>query len=251
MQWRYFKMVVIGVVALVGFGRVALAATCYYKSVDNNALGDNFYKAKICQQWLVNKWWEDFSFDKDDWDDGFGFDDPCNIAQPLARTFNALYLLLFSVSNPALSRNDRNGSFLRWAYNYSADGIDELDGRCGDDDGIRATTWWGGWIFVDYRTELYWPFFYDENVVERAGTIVHEARHAYGKGHDGGEGCKSGVSCDLRWESYGANYYHVMYLAWFRAAAVNTTSAMKDRARDGANYRLVNHFNIYPGFTIS
>jgi hypothetical protein len=39
-------------------------------------------------------------------------------------------------------------------------------------------------LFVPGRLELYLGFFYNEDVVTRAGTLVHESRHVGGKPHD-------------------------------------------------------------------
>jgi hypothetical protein len=205
----------------------------------------------VCNQAFIDQFWNHFNFDKDDWDEGFGYDDPCNVDQPLARTFNALYLLAYSAEDYARSTSDFSGNALRWAYPFSATAIDELDCRCGSGDknvGPRATTYWG--FFVDDRTVLKWPFFYDEVVVQRAGTIVHEARHADDKDHNGGSGCPRGKSCDTNWDYQGANMYQVLYLWWFRVDGTRTTTAMKNWARLEAQNIIDRGFNTNPGFVI-
>jgi hypothetical protein len=235
------------------FASVASADTCFYQPGNNNDSGDSFYIGSICEQRFIDQFWDHFDFDKGDWDDGFGFWDPCNVNKPLARTFNALYLLAYSAEDYALSTGDFSGNALRWGYPYSATKIDELDGRCGSGDknsGPRATTYWGGWIFVDDRTVLKWPFFYNETVVERAGTIVHESRHAAGKGHNGGSGCPRGTSCDSNWDYMGANAYHVLYLWWFYVDGTRTTTAMRNSAGCEAQRVADRGFNTSPGFTI-
>jgi hypothetical protein len=227
------------------------ADTCYYQPGDNNASGDTFYGVFTCDQRYIDQFWYHFHFDKGDWDDGFGYDDPCNLDQPLARTFNALYLLAYSAEDYARNTGDFSGNALRWAYPYAATVIDELDGRCGSGDrntGARATTYAGFW--VDDRTVLKWPFFYGENVIQRAGTIVHEARHAAGVRHNGGSDCPRGASCDTTWEYEGANMYQVLYLWWFRVAGTRTTAAMRDYAKIEAQRIIDTGFNTNPGYVI-
>jgi hypothetical protein len=229
----------------------AIAATCYYQPGDNNISGDNFYGSTICNQAYIDQFWKHFDFDKGDWDDGFGYEAPCDVNRPLARTFNALYLLAFSAEDYAKKIDDFSGNALRWGYPYAATHIDELDGRCGSGDknkGARATTTWGP--IVDNKTELYWPFFYGEVVSERAGTILHEARHAAGKGHNGGSGCPRGTSCDSSWGYEGANMYQVLYLWWFYLDGTRTTSGMKQFAKLEAQGIIDRGFNVNPGFVI-
>lgn len=247
-----FKSLIL-IISTIFIVTVVYAATCYYQPGNNNDSGDSFYKSYICNQSMVNQFWDHFSFDKDDWDNGFGYEDPCNINKPLARTFNALYLLAYSAEDYAKNTGDFSGNALRWGYPYSASKIDELDGRCGSGDkntGPRATSYWGGWIFVDDRTELKWPFFYNENVAERAGTIVHEARHADGKGHNAGSDCPRGASCDSEWTYYGGNTYQVLFLWWFYVDGTRTTTAMKDFAKIEAQSIIDRGFKNTPPYNL-
>lgn len=50
--------------------------------------------------------------------------------------------------------------------------------------------------------------------VNAASTIVHEARHQ-DKGHDGGDDCANGTSCDQRFIDDGANTWQVLWLVAF------------------------------------
>jgi len=245
------RMLLFTMIGVLSLGAPLYAATCFYQPGNNNDSGDNFYGPSMCNQPFIDAVWEHFDFDKGDWDDGFGWDEACNVDQPLARTFNALYLLAYSAEDYATSTSDFSGNALRWAYPYSASNIDELDGRCGSGDkntGARATTYRGP--TVDDRTVLKWPFFYGEVVVQRAGTILHEARHAAGKSHNGGSGCPRGKSCDTNWAYQGANMYQVLYLWWFRVDGTRTTSAMKNWARSEAQNIIDRGFNTNPGYVI-
>lgn len=229
----------------------ALAATCSYQPENNNDSGDNFYIGSVCNQASIKQFWNHFDFDKEDWDDGFGYEAACDVNRPLARTFNSLYLLAYSALDYAKSTSDFSGNALRWGYPYAATHIDELDGRCGSgnkNSGPRATTYWGAG--VDDRTVLKWPFFYNEVVVERAGTILHESRHAAGKSHDGGTGCPRTTSCDSSWNYKGANMYQVLYNWWFYVDGTRTTSGMKNYAKLEAQKIIDKGFNVNPGYVI-
>lgn len=225
--------------------------TCFWMPGDNNDSGDNFYGAFTCDQAYIDQFWDHFDFDKGDWDDGFGWEAACDLARPLARTFNALYLLAYSAEDYATSTSDFSGNALRWAYPYAATKIDELDGRCGSGSatsGARATTYTGA--FVDDRTVLKWPFFYGEVVVERAGTILHESRHAAGKGHNGGSSCPRKKSCDTNWAYKGANMYQVLYLWWFYVDGTRTTTGMRNYARQEGQRIIDRGFVTNPGYVI-
>ncbi len=230
--------------AMTAIPTAANAAMCSIKAewFDNAALGDSLYGRRVCNQSHISRFWRDFHFDKGDWDDGFGYYSVCNINSPLNRTFSALWLLLFSSPNPATAPSDFTGNFLRYAYNYSAREIDELDGRCGNRRtfGTVAQTVRGGW-WVDDRTELMSPFFYGKSVPERAGTIVHEARHADGWSHHSCS-CPRRTACDRSWFDYHANTYGILYMWWFIDSGVNTTSAMKRRAQYRVNNVLAEGF---------
>jgi hypothetical protein len=223
---------------------------CYWAPGDNDDSGDNFYGYHTCKQKYINQFWNHFDFDKGDWDNGFGFEAACDLNRPLARTFNALYLLAFSAEDYAKNPRDFSGNALRWGYPYSATMIDELDAECGTGNpatGFRALTYTG---FQDNRTVLQWPFFYGEIVIERAGTIVHEARHAGGREHNGGSHCPRLLSCDTNWGYEGANMYQALYLWWFYVAGTRTTTGMKDYARQEAQRIIDRAFVTNPGYVI-
>jgi hypothetical protein len=202
--------------------------------------GDNWYANRMNQWQAFFDWaWDAYDFDEGDWDDGFGFEDRWNRTKPLARTMAGLYCLVYS---PGSGNWDPNGNLLQMGWRYSSDKIDEVDGRCGDGSAF-ATTQTGG-LFVDEWTRLFMPFFYDQGVVLRAGTILHESRHAGGKGHNAGKN-------DTTWEYNGAWRWHVVWLWWFYVAAVGTTSAFKLQAKQKANSILASRFTTDPGFRIT
>jgi hypothetical protein len=206
---------------------------------DPGASGDNMYVPRSCYQPFIDFVWEAYDFDKGDWDDGFGWDQPCDVLRPLARTFNGLWCLEYSAPDWWNEGYDR--PIINWAGRYARENIDELDGRCGTITGPFATTQWG--LFIDNWTQLKLPFFFLSTVSMRAGTIIHEARHASWKGHDNDPD-------DSSWGYNGAWRYHVCWIAWFLNRCTNTSVAMKDAARQRANQILANNFTSDPGFRL-
>ena len=213
-------------------------ASCTVTVPDANVSGDALYGPRICSQPFIDWAWDAHDFDKGDWDEGFGWDDCCNISQPLARTFNAIWCLNYSASDYWNESYDLD--ILHWGRRFVREEIDELDGRCGDGTAY-ATTRTG--FLVDNWTQLYLGFFYSLSVAERAGTLVHEARHADGKGHNDGNN-------DSSWAYNGAWRWHVCWLAWFWATGTRTTSALRTKARQRANLILATRFTTPPGFTV-
>jgi hypothetical protein len=214
---------------------------CEYTVPNLTASGDGLYAARICNQPFIDWAWDIFDFDRDDWDEGFGWEAPCDISQPLARTFAAIWCLTYSAED---YRDEGDGrDILHWGGRYARSHIDELDGRCGPDDkSVVARTHSGG-LFVDEWTQLYMPFFYQRSVPERAGTLVHESRHAGGRPHDAG-------NLDSSWEYNGAWRWHVCWLAWFASTGRRTSTAMQLLARQRANIILTTGFVNPPGFTV-
>lgn len=226
-------------------------ADCYYIVPDKNASGDNHYGTKICNQDMIDYFWYNYGFsgNKKFWDDGFGYYDCCNTSKPLARTFNALWLLNYSAQD--YMNESWDAPCLNWACRYARREIDDLESKCGDGSAIASS--FSGW-FVNDRVELYLGFWYTEHVVERAGTILHEARHQGGKGHNSdlppGSVFGTGHHADSHWGYEGAWTYDALYLWWFYAEGVRTTSAIKERARQRGNLIIDNAFATHPGYSI-
>lgn len=226
----------------------AHADTCSYKTTDPALTGDAYYSLwNGCYDPLYSYFWNVYDFDGADWNEGFGYEDPCNIDLALGRTLNALSLLHFSSDLPDYTSSDGyNGTILEWAGIYAADNIDELDARCYGGFGVAAYTTWGP--IIDNRTKLYMTFFNDFNVAERAAIIIHEARHANGKPHKGSGCALGGDSCDPSWGYNGAYRYHVSWAAQFAYRALNVPAPVKQRLVDKANEIIDNSFTNHPGF---
>lgn len=227
-------------------------ANCTYTVPDMDASGDNYYGQFICDQTYISYFWKTYGMEgnKEYWDDGFGWEDPCNVRMPLGRMFNACYLLTYSAEDWGNDRYDTN--ILQWARRYVRENIEDVRSKCGD--GSAAATAFWGW-FTDDRVEIYLPFFYNSPVVERAATLLHESRHLGGKEHNAkfppgsvfGEG-EDGADSD--WEYSGAWMYDTLYLWWFYAQGARTTSAQRQRARQVGNVQMDNAFAKHPGRSI-
>lgn len=244
---------------LVFTSNTASAQVCR-SSVDVSQF-DDFYGALWgCQQWRINDMLSRFDMDKGDWDEGFGYENQCNDNLPLKRTFNALQVMAYATTNaPTCSQSSNNVGI--WAYCWAGNSIDELDADCSEKS--RATTSHGP--FIDSRTALHAPFFYNETVVERAATIFHEARHASGHCQHVSSGTclDGGSSCDPNWANgcvgfgsgsgLGANAFTVLYLHWFAISAQPswTNSTVRASAVAGANYFLSRRFQTDPCFRLN
>lgn len=108
--------------------------------------GDNFYGASICNQTYIDYFWNTYGFsgNKDYWEDAYNTD------KPLARTFNACYLLTYSAQDYA---NDAySGPMLNWARRYVRDNCDDLRSLCGDGSAI-ARSFRGAFVVTRPRTD--------------------------------------------------------------------------------------------------
>jgi hypothetical protein len=216
-------------------------ADCVWPRANSTSTGDTLYGPRICDQAFSDWAWDAFDFDKEDWDDGWGFENFCDYERPLGRTYGAIWCLTYSAGarpNPLI---DLKRPMTEWGWRYVQNSLDELDGRCTNGSYVAYTRWGGP--FVDNWTQLYLMFF-NESVVLRSGTLLHEARHAGGdKKHDVGND-------DSSWEYNGAWRWHVVWLWWFWDRGQSTSVAMRDLARQKANAILSSRFQKSPGFTI-
>jgi len=222
--------------------------SCSSTVPDKDASGDNFYGGVICNQTYVDYFWNTYGFagNQTYWDDGFGYEDPCNTDEPLARTFNACFLLTYSAQD--YENDGYEGKMLNWARRYVRENNNDLRALCGDGTAIAAA-------FAGDRIELYQGFWYSKDVPGRAETLVHESRHMGGKPHNatfptGSVFGAGGGGADSDWSYEGAWMYGALYLWWFFAEGARTTSALRERARQRGNLVIDNAFATHPGFNI-
>lgn len=294
-------------------------ADCTYRVPNLNASGDALYGPLICNQPFVDWAWEVHGFNGDYWQNGWGFDDVCNIRKPLARCLNAMWLLNYSAED--YMNEDWNSDALHWGPRYVREQFkryDDLRADCGDGSATAVTTgcqWtrqWQAWrctagyeetkrecrswfflfawichLYAEVKrwvcnafgwvTETFcalWygtlgggqnvtltiQFFYpagggNPDVISRAGTLIHEARHIGNKPHDaqfpaGSVYGAGGDGADSTWQYEGAWMFNALYLWWFYAAGTRTSIAMRQAAKQQANVILANAFATAPGFVV-
>jgi hypothetical protein len=302
-------------------------ADCTYTVPDLEATGDALYGPRICDQPFINWAWPTHGFKNSWWQDGWGYDDVCNIRKPLARCLNAMWLLTYSADD--YQNDDWGTDALHWGGRYVREQLkyyDDLRADCGDGGAVATTTgcqWsrqWNewrckagyeetkrecrtwhwlfswichlyaevknfvctlwGWVAVGACTLWYGTvgggqnvtlsllFFYptgtvgggalgggNRDVISRAGTLIHEARHIGNKPHNANFPAGSiygagGGGADSDWNYAGAWMYEVLYLWWFFAAGTRTSIAMRQSAKQEANVILTNAFSTSPGFLV-
>ncbi len=116
-------------------------ADCTYTVPDLNASGDTLYGSRICDQPLIDFVWYGHGFNGRYWQGGWGFDDCCNITKPLARAFNAMWLLNYSAQD--YMNEDWGSDILHWGPRYVREQLksyDDLRAQCGDGSAIAKTT---------------------------------------------------------------------------------------------------------------
>jgi hypothetical protein len=223
-------------------------------AADNNATtGDDWYQSwwRGNQPW-VDWLWSHYDFDPADWDNGFGYESVDNCNMPLCRTLNGLMALYGSDPVPITRTDDYSGSILHWGANFADANIDELDARCphGRPSASTQIPWLN--TFGDAWTQLYPNFFWGKWAAERAGTLVHEARHGSGAPHNAYDWeCGQGGSCDTNWEFNGANTYEILWNWWYWYQATNAPPGGKKRAKFAGNYDLANSFRDRPPYIIT
>lgn len=219
--------------------------TCARPATDNVTSGDDLYGARTCWQEFVDWAWQAYGFQNNYWDDGFGYEDPCNRDLPLNRTMNALWVLCYSAED--YNNDEYSNNCLHWARRYTWNQIDSLRSRCGDGSAIGEAS--------GSNVDLFLGFWYEYNVVSRAAILLHEARHIGGKSHNAqfpaGSVYGAGADgADSTWGFEGAWMYETLYLWWFFADGRRTTQALRDRARQEGNVNIDNAFATHPGFSI-
>lgn len=213
-------------------------ATCSASLPDLDASGDALYGRRVCRQPFVDWAWDAYELARGDWDRGFGHHAVCDVTRPLGRTLTAIWCLSYSAAD--WTRESYGSNILQWGGRFARNAIVELDARCGDGETLAATCGEPG---AQGRTELYLPFFYGQGVALRAGTLIHQARHADGRGHDRG-------ARDSSWEHDGPWRWQVAWLARFAEAGARSSPAQRAQARQRANNILNSRFERHPGFNV-
>jgi hypothetical protein len=116
-------------------------ADCTYSVPDLDGSGDTLYGPRICWQPFIDFAWKSHGFNGDYWQGGWGYDDCCNIRKPLARAFNAMWLLNYSADD--YMNEDWGSDALHWGPRYVREQMksyDDLRAQCGDGSAVAKTT---------------------------------------------------------------------------------------------------------------
>lgn len=183
----------------------------------------------------------------------------CDTTLPLARTVNAFWLLNFSAED--FDNDNWSGDVLHWARSFVRFQMGRSDGVrpvCGDGTFVALTRRSTSVFSTSWSFELAKIFFYDTDVVGRAGTLLHEARHRSGKSHNAPFPAGSvflnpnnpmARNGDSTWAFDGAWKYHAAYLSAFYTDGRRTSVALRRSALQRANIIVDNAFATHPGFT--
>lgn len=198
--------------------------------------GDDFYHHNNwdwCRQDFLNDTADFWGMNSKHWDDGFGWNDACNMDKPFARTLVSTVAMLTAHPTPATKRNDWDGGILRASYGWASTRTN-LRADCYEN-GVIATSKSGKRVDLhllsDHPGEDYaMAFFHGHSVPERAAIIVHEARHKKGPGHDS-------QGRDDSWEQEGAFRYEAEWLRQYASVGnpATTTRDLRCMAQDASN----------------
>jgi len=227
-----------------------------YTNQELLATGDLSTGIAMCDQDFIDWAWDGYGFKKDKWDDGKGHAAPCDVTKPLGRVLNTIHMLTYT--NPISGPHDRSTDpLIRWAFRYARKEIDDFRARCIDvapltggngepsggtialyqnRPGPDRVYWYmaAAYRLIEEPSGLgYWSVNNSPWVVDRAGFLIHEARHA-DKGHNGGSDCTARGSCDKGWNYDGAVTWEVSLLQNYWATGMNGTPAQYTRARTNA-----------------
>lgn len=114
---------------------------CVYSVPDLDASGDALYGPRICNQPFIDYAWDDHGFNSTYWQGGWGFSDPCNVTKPLARAFNAMWLLAYSAQD--WQNEDWGSDALHWGPRFVREQLskyDDLRAQCGDGTAVAVTS---------------------------------------------------------------------------------------------------------------
>lgn len=115
-------------------------ADCTYTVPDLTISGDVLYGPRACYQPFIDYAWVGHGFNNTYWQDGWGFDDPCNIRKPVSRVLAGIWLLNYSAEN--FQNEDWNSPILNWAPRYAREQLksyNDLRASCGTSPIARTT----------------------------------------------------------------------------------------------------------------
>src|SRR5262245_26892169 len=103
MKRHILGFVALAALTLASSGASAQPMTCG-EPTNFQQTADAHYAAMWGCRWEFLEFYvRAFEMDESSWNEGFGWEEPCDLSKPLARTFNALHALYYSAENPRRS----------------------------------------------------------------------------------------------------------------------------------------------------
>lgn len=219
--------------------------------IDSLIYWNSWLGVESCGQ-LHSRYDSEVIFQNNTWDEGFGWNDPCNATKPMKRAINSFWVIEHA-SDTMNAPGDYSGGVIHWAWDYIKAKTPEFEGSCSSS-AIAATNTNGFcfWPFCgDERIRLMLPF-WDQNVATRAGTLIHEARHAGGYDHNASDSsCPREGSCDTSYSYRGANTLQVQWLAQYYRSGNASNYAARSAALGRANHILRRGYATCPNVQLN
>jgi len=203
-----------------------------------------------CQA-LIDTHWPRFQMQRVHWNEGWGFDDACNVTLPLNRTLRALEAIRISgfpfdtletkLVPEGISGLEDEFFYLRAANKTLGIGIEVLKSTCSGERNQAATH--DDW---SHDVTLFLKVF-DSPVTKLADTLVHESIH-YWKPHNGGSRCAKQMSCDSSYEYAGANAHQLSWAWSYSQIGAKTNKFLRTTALERAKTIANTAFVTAPDF---
>lgn len=206
--------------------------------------------------------WSKFGMEKSYWNEGWGFDDACNIMLPLNRALRALEAVkvsatpsgngLFTWMMGEFSPPTNEFVYLQAAYERIDTASDHIRAGCARVKDSEPTGDVQAYFHTSdhllevnkVRTITLFLSYFQADIVDASGMLVHEATHRW-KSHNGKSKCGS---CDSEWNYNGANTHEAAWNWSYSQTATHTQPFLRTRALDLAKWIGDNRFVVNPGF---
>ena len=184
-------------------------------ATDGGTFDSNYVKKWSGDQNLLNVLWNGVRAEKDDWDEGWGFDDPGDLDRMLSRLLNAAYIVReverhakhYGIRVPVILIPDAKYTEGMWWDFVSNYGEDEWEPGC---ETVHNASY--GYVPFDWFYTLRLPGAYQYGASSRSAVLVHETVHEDVDHVDEDECTPPSQSCDFAYGYYNANTLQINYL---------------------------------------
>ena len=234
---RIAAMIACSGVLTFGMISVAAAETCDCPPTNAMSISstlDPKWRAQWCSnQSVIDELWYGLNLDLtgDLWDEGWGYEDPCNDNLFLSRLFNAGFIIreVQAIAQHFPEPNSPNAGHKWWDFVHEKED-DGFEPKCCNAN-LTATPCclWATHFDAAISTNLCLAWGFNRGAADRSSTLVHEATHE-DESHISDNACLNGASCDTQYGAYNANTMEINYL--YDAAAaykIETVNNVKRR----------------------